>query len=162
MQELLAHVPTSCRSSAPLPPVAEHVRMQPKSSSAHFAMQSCAALHDALAAHAWSCEQHFCFVHVSHAGRLSTVPIFEQSAGVPELPPSFPAPLDPPLDAPPELDAPLEPPLLDAFLSPGTVDPLDPSPPGGTKSGGGSLAHAKKIAARVRLPTISSPSFAIL
>lgn len=145
-----------------MPPVAEHWSTQNTSSSAHLATQSCAALHDALAAHAWSCAQHFCFVHVSHAGRLSTVPILEQSAGVPELPPSFAAPLDPPLDVEPELDAPLLEPLpLDP---PGTVEPpLDePLPSGGTKSGGGSLAHAKTIAARVRLPTTSSPSFAIL
>lgn len=139
-----------------MPPAAEHVRTQPKSSSAHAAMQSCAALHDALAAQAWSCEQHFCFVHASHAGRSSTFPIFEQSAGAPvSLWPPSPPPLDPLLD-----DAPPDPPLLEPPPSPETVDePLDDVPSGGTKSSGGSVAHAKTTAQN---PTAAATSRASL
>lgn len=119
--------------------------MQTMSSLAHAAMQSCAALHDGLPAQAWSWLQHFCFVHVSHAGRSSTFAIFEQSAGTP---PSVPPLDDPPLEEPPLDEVPLDPPLLEPPPSPGTVEepPLDDVPPGGTKSSGGSDAHAKTTA----------------
>ena len=74
--------------------------MQKMSSLAHAARQACACLHAALESHAWSCAQHFCFAHASHAGRSSTDAILLQSAGGVVLPSEPLLPLE-------------EPPLLD-------------------------------------------------
>jgi hypothetical protein len=144
-----------------LPPVAEHWKTQKMSSLLQSATQSCAALQDGLAAQAWSCVQHFCFVHVSQAGRSSTLPIFVQSPGTVVPPPSVA-----PLEEPPLLEAvPLDPPLLEAPPSPppGMVDEplLEDVPSGGTKSSGGSLAHAKAMPAADNEATAWSPSFLI-
>jgi hypothetical protein len=85
-------------------------------------------------------------MQLSHAGRSSTVPIFEQSAAGP-VPESVP-----PLDEPPLEDVvPLDPPLLEVPPSPpGTVDEpllLDEEPSGPTKSSGGSEAQANAMPA---------------
>ena len=90
-------------------------------------------------------------MHASHAGRSSTLPIFEQSAAGPVLESA------PPLDEPPLEDAPLDPPLLDPPPSPpGTVDPpplLEDDPSGPTKSSGGSEAHANAMPATESVTT---------
>lgn len=133
-----------------------HVKMQTMSSSLQAATQDSALLHAALAAHACSSGQHFCFVQASHAGSSWVLDIFVQSAGT-CVPLSVPPLLDvPPLEDPPLLDdAPPSPPA-------GTVEPLlDEVPSGGTNGSGGSLAHANAMPATDRDATAWSPSFRI-